>query len=62
MQAICVDIGLTNGPGRVLRFNADTGATTVWTCGPGVSPALVLGESVIIDSLTGPASPVPSHF
>lgn len=62
MQAVCVDIGVPAGPGRVLRFNADTGGTTVWACGPGVSPALVLGESVIVDSLTAPLSPVPSHF
>ena len=62
MQAVCVDIGLPAGPGRVLRFNADNGVTTPWTCGPGVSPALVLGESVIIDSLAGAISPVPSHF
>jgi hypothetical protein len=62
MQAVCVDIGVPAGPGRILRNNADTGVQTAWNCGPGVSPNLVLGESVIIDSLTAPLNPVPSHF
>lgn len=62
MQAVCVDIGLPSGPGRIVRYNADNGVVTTWSCGAGVSPALVLGESLIVDSLTGPVSPIPSHF
>jgi len=62
MQAVCVDIGLPAGPGRIVRYNADNGVVTTWSCGAGVSPTLVLGESLIVDSLTGAVSPVPSHF
>jgi hypothetical protein len=62
MQAVCVDIGVPAGPGRIVRYNSDTGVVTTWNCGAGASPALVLGESVIIDSLTAPLNPIPSHF
>ncbi len=62
MQNVCTDLGLA-APNRILRYNADNGVTSSWTCGGGgASPVLVLGESLIIDSLSVASAPVPSHF
>jgi hypothetical protein len=62
MQDVCVDIGLPLGPARIVRLDACTGATSVWNCGPGLSPALVLGEAVVIDSMPVATAFIPDHF